>query len=114
MFYFHHPFGISTPSTVKTGNSNKTAAPKKKKSQSKYTTTTYVVTEIQKNSGGDDKDEQQDVDRESREKSRNFVRSHDGLYPWPRDLWSHEYILPPLLQVIEQHGEWKFYGSLVL
>lgn len=112
MFYFHHPFGISTPSTVRTGNSNKTAAPKKKKSQSKYTTTTYVVTEIQKNSGGDDKDEQQqDVDRESREKTRNFVRSHDGLYPWPRDLWSHEYILPPLLQVIEQHGEWKFYGN---
>jgi hypothetical protein len=69
MFYFAHPFGISTPST------NKSNKPNNKK---KYTTTTYLVTEIQKNLN-----DEVDVEDDSN------VENHENLHPWPKSMLVH-------------------------
>lgn len=87
MFYFSHPFGISTPSS-----SNNADVKKKTKKGSKYTTTTYLVTEIQKNHSDGSNDEL-DV-----KKSAGFTDK--DLLPWPKN-----FLLPPLIQLIEKkHG----------
>lgn len=90
MFYFSHPFGISTPSSANNAGNVGSTEPTKK--ASKYTTTTYLVTEIQKNHSDGSQDEgdtkrPQYTDRE--------------LIPWPKN-----FLLPPLIQLIEKkHGK---------
>lgn len=67
MFYFTHPFGISTPSTNRSNKSNSS-------NKNKYTT--YIVTEIQKNFHDDNGET---------EKPTN-VGNHENLYPWPKSM----------------------------
>lgn len=88
MFYFSHPFGISTPSST-----NNADVKKKTKKGSKYTTTTYLVTEIQKNHSDGSQDDEGDV--------KNITGYTDKeLLPWPKN-----FLLPPLVQLIEKkHG----------
>lgn len=81
MFYFAHPFGISTPSSVETTK-------KRHKKSTKYTTTTYLVTEIQKN-----------VDESSQDECCDHLKSND-MIPWPKNL-----LLPP--PIIRQLMETK-------
>lgn len=86
MFYFSHPFGISTPSSANNVDI------KSQKKGSKYTTTTYLVTEIQKNIGEDSQDEG---------KSKKHPYSDRELLPWPKN-----FLLPPLIQLMEKkHGK---------
>lgn len=89
MFYFAHPFGISTPSSTATTNIE--AAKKKSKKSTKYTTTTYLVTEIQKN-----------VDESSQDECCDHSKSsyaEQDMLPWPQSL-----LLPPpiIQQLIEK------------
>jgi hypothetical protein len=89
MFYFSHPFGISTPSS--TNNAENVGSSKPPKKGSKYTTTTYLVTEIQKNHSDGSQDESE-------------VKKHPytdrELIPWPKT-----FLLPPLIQLLEKkHG----------
>lgn len=99
MFYFSHPFGISTPSSannscnVQQHNVEEKKNTQRKKKSSKYTTTTYLVTEIQKNLSGDEGS--QDECCEMR-KSSQFITDRE-LLPWPKNL-----MLPPLIQLIEK------------
>ncbi|CAO1411872.1 unnamed protein product [Diamesa serratosioi] len=87
MFYFSHPFGISSPSSTTPSDKDKN------KKSSKYTTTTYLVTEIQKNHT----DELQEAPKNTKEV---FVDDR-VLTPWPKSL-----LLPPLLQLLERkHGK---------
>ncbi|KAG5682280.1 hypothetical protein PVAND_011643 [Polypedilum vanderplanki] len=92
MFYFSHPFGISTPSSAN-NRCEKESESKKAKKKSRYKTTTYLVTEIQKNNSDGSQDECDDkkttstIDRE--------------LLPWPKS-----FLLPPFVQMIEKkHGK---------
>ena len=87
MFYFSHPFGISTPSST-----NNTDVKKKQKKGSKYTTTTYLVTEIQKNHSDGSQDEA--------DAKKNAGFTDKELLPWPKN-----FLLPPLIQLLEKkHG----------
>jgi hypothetical protein len=91
MFYFCHPFGISTPSS--TNNAGNVASEKTTKKGSKYTTTTYLVTEIQKN--------QSDGSQDGGGVTKRHHLTDRELIPWPRDC-----LIPPLIQLLEQkHGE---------
>lgn len=94
MFYFSHPFGISTPSSSANNDGNvKSNEPKKK--ASKYTTTTYLVTEIQKNHSDGSQDEVE---------SKKPQFTDRELIPWPKN-----FLLPPLIQLIEKkHGKTYF------
>jgi hypothetical protein len=97
MFYFSHPFGISTPSSANKQNndSNCGESTKKPRKGSKYTTTTYLVTEIQKNHSDGSQDECEI------EKQHSCAYTDRELLPWPRN-----FLLPPLLQIIEKkHGK---------
>lgn len=86
MFYFSHPFGISTPSSA-----NNVGSSKPKKKGSKYTTTTYLVTEIQKNNSEESQDEAE---------VKKHPYSDRELIPWPKN-----FLLPPLTQLLEKkHG----------
>lgn len=84
MFYFSHPFGISTPSSANNSCNVEKPPLQRKKKSSKYTTTTYLVTEIQKNQS--DEGSQDECEVGNRE-----------LLPWPKNL-----MLPPLIQLIEK------------
>ena len=87
MFYFSHPFGISTPSST-----NNADVKKKQKKSSKYTTTTYLVTEIQKNHSDGSQDET--------DAKKSVGLNDKDLLPWPKN-----FLLPPLIQLIEKkHG----------
>lgn len=86
MFYFSHPFGISTPSSTNNGGNVESTQPTKK--ASKYTTTTYLVTEIQKNHSDGSQDEAEPKKR---------VYTDRELIPWPKN-----FLLPPLIQLIEK------------
>lgn len=93
MFYFSHPFGISTPSS--TNNADNVGSEKPPKKGSKYTTTTYLVTEIQKNNSDESQDEGQ---------TRKHPYTDRELIPWPKN-----FLLPPLIQLLEKkHGNWLF------
>lgn len=97
MFYFAHPFGISTPSSTATTTnieSTQQQPTKKSKKSTKYTTTTYLVTEIQKNID----ESSQDDECCDQSKSSSMFHEHDML-PWPTSL-----LLPPpiIQQLIEQ------------
>ncbi|CAO1378785.1 unnamed protein product [Diamesa hyperborea] len=83
MFYFSHPFGISSPSST-TPNDNV-----KSKKSSKYTTTTYLVTEIQKN--------HTDELLEEPKNTKEVFFDDRVLTPWPKS-----FLLPPLLQLLER------------
>lgn len=88
MFYFSHPFGISTPSSA-----NNVGSTKAQKKGSKYTTTTYLVTEIQKNLSEESQDEVE---------IKKHPYTERELIPWPRN-----FLLPPLIQLLEKkHGKW--------
>lgn len=104
MFYFSHPFGISTPSSANNGSN--IGEKKKPRKGSKYTTTTYLVTEIQKNHSDGSQDE-------CEVKKNTHEYSERELLPWPRN-----FLLPPLLQLIEKkHGKLvfiNFYDTLYL
>lgn len=98
MFYFSHPFGISTPASANNNVSNE-----KPKKASKYTTTTYLVTEIQKNHSDGSQDESE---LKTTTKVKQSYTDRD-LLPWPKDI-----LLPPLIQLIERkHG--KKIGSTI-
>jgi hypothetical protein len=86
MFYFAHPFGISTPSSTATNDVETTKKCHKK--SKKYTTTTYLVTEIQKN-----------IDESSQDECCDHSKSSD-MIPWPKNL-----LLPP--PIIRQLMETK-------
>ncbi|CRK97282.1 CLUMA_CG010677, isoform A [Clunio marinus] len=91
MFYFSHPFGISTPSTANNVD-NDLGRKKATKKSSKYTTTTYLVTEIQKNHSDESQDECQG-------KKQSYTDR--DLIPWPKN-----FLLPPLVQLLEKkHGK---------
>lgn len=92
MFYFSHPFGISTPSTANNAGNVDTKKPAKK--GSKYTTTTYLVTEIQKNHSDGSNDE-------CEPKKHHKTYTDRELIPWPKN-----FLLPPLIQLLEKkHGK---------
>lgn len=93
MFYFSHPFGISTPSSANNAGNVDGAKPPKK--GSKYTTTTYLVTEIQKNHSDGSVDECE---------TKKHPYTDRELIPWPKN-----FLLPPLIQLLEKkHGEYFF------
>lgn len=87
MFYFSHPFGISSPSSTTPNDSGKN------EKSSKYTTTTYLVAEIQKN--------HTDELQEEPKNTKDVFVDDRVLTPWPKS-----FLLPPLLQLLERkHGE---------
>lgn len=91
MFYFSHPFGISTPSSANNAGNIKSTQPAKK--ASKYTTKTYLVTEIQKNHSDSSQDETE---------LKKHPYTDRELIPWPKN-----FLLPPLIQLIEKkHGKY--------
>lgn len=95
MFYFSHPFGISTPSSA-----NNVGSTKPQKKGSKYTTTTYLVTEIQKN-----------ISEESQDDGEVKKQSYTDreLIPWPKN-----FLLPPLIQLLEKkHGKWLVFIFII-
>jgi hypothetical protein len=103
MFYFSHPFGISTPSSANNieqqQQQQQQCSKKAKRKGSKYTTTTYLVTEIQKNHSDGSQDE-------SDAKKNSFADRE--LLPWPKN-----FLLPPLVQLIEKkHGRYTFFSFL--
>lgn len=97
MFYFSHPFGISTPSSANNNNNNINSGVgvegKKSKKNARYTTTTYLVTEIQKNHSDGSQDESE---------VRKTTGANDReLLPWPKN-----FLIPPFIQMIEKkHGK---------
>jgi hypothetical protein len=94
MFYFSHPFGISTPSSANLGST------KPQKKGSKYTTTTYLVTEIQKNVSEESQDEGE---------GKKHPYTDRELIPWPKN-----FLLPPLIQLLEKkHGRCEVEGAKV-
>lgn len=94
MFYFSHPFGISTPGSAnKSGNVGSTPTTKK---ASKYTTTTYLVTEIQKNHSDGSQDEAE---------PKKHPYTDRELIAWPKN-----FMVPPLVQLLEKkHGKFIVY-----
>jgi hypothetical protein len=96
MFYFSHPFGVSTPSSANNrcgGVGSEDAESKKAKKKSRYKTTTYLVTEIQKNHS--------DEDEEKRATTTTAAIHDRELMPWPKN-----FLLPPFVQMIEKkHGK---------
>ena len=87
MFYFSHPFGISTPQTA--GKN-----PDGSKKKAKYTTTTYLITEIQKNYCNDDQELEKQINASGLEQQH--------FDSWPKDMLGPEFVLPPLFQAIER------------
>lgn len=72
MFYFAHPFGISTPLSVDTANK----------------TPNGYIDGYKKRRGGGSNQNRTDNDRMA-----SFI-------PWPRDTWKRDYILPPIVGML--------------
>lgn len=83
MFYFAHPFGITTPPKIKTQN----------KTENYRQNESYIKVKSTK----------------TREKyyNLNYDEHRMATYtPWPRDTWRRDYVLPPLVQLLAiQKGE---------
>lgn len=88
MFYFAHPFGISTPQKNKTQSKTENYREKIVVNERSYIKVKPTKT---------------------REKHyhANYDEHRMATYtPWPRDTWRRDYVLPPLVQLLAvQKGE---------
>lgn len=87
MFYFAHPFGITTPPKKKIQNKTENYRQKSVDNES------YVKLQSTKTC--------------DKYYHRNYDEHRMATYtPWPRDTWRRDFVLPPLVQLLAvQKGE---------
>ena len=91
MYYFSHPFGISTPQNRKQELLVSTTLEKSIKTPNNYT-----------NNNNNNKLQNLIIHNNKRRYIETELRL-TPLIPWPRDIWSRQdYDLPPLLQILAQ------------
>lgn len=94
MFYFAHPFGIQTPS-IASGYGFEPS----------ITASTSPTCEFFMG-GRNSRQYRYNLKRQSSIYASSNGRRRTSLVPWPRNTWSRDSALPPLLQILaRQHGE---------
>lgn len=93
MFYFSHPFGISTPVIIQN-----------QKNLNEFCTQTSPQKFVKKDRNG------------KIESGRNWNLLDENrlsaFVPWPKDTWKREHVLPPLVQMLaKKQGE--FYLNFI-
>lgn len=118
MFYFSHPFGISTPVTETSGaltvTDNNT-----KNTHSNCVTSTNRRKNYNENSNDysfstNTSNNKRKLQREMQTENIYPDDNHTLAYvPWPRDTWRREYDLPPLVQLLSMQNGKCIFGFVV-
>lgn len=118
MFYFGHPFGIQTPSGVGGCGGSTTITNASTPTCEFYFGGRDRYNLRRKNTIPQHQSQQKIQQQQKVNKNDNGGsngRRRASLVPWPRNTWSRDSALPPLLQILaRQYGKWCVFNKMFL